>query len=144
MQTEPVDDLRGLSIVEAASNPASTFVKGSRRNRPFTDSIFTWGMSIYSSFVLCLPLWDINAQPSHIPREFFYSQPHPSKDYSLDVFYYALALSSGLNMQRFTILFGRRLHGISHWNTDLIAKILLILRTAIYICRLRCIIWRRS
>mgnify|MGYP006275543925 CR=1 FL=1 len=137
MQTDPYDVLRGLSLLEASEDPCRTFVKGYRRGRPWTDDIFTLGMSVFSSLILLSPLWEINAQPNIYPRELFEKYNNPPNDFSFDLFYYYSALKSGFKIQRFDVEFPRRIHGQSHWNINWRSKLAFIRRTVAFTLKLR-------
>lgn len=127
MQTDPKDLLQAIQIFEANSN--MLYVKGKRTGRPLADVIFTMGMSIFETILLRTRLWDINAQPNLFPRSFFESWENPPHDFSLDLYAYFLARHQGLLVHRFSVKFGLRAHGISHWNVNWGAKKRFIRRT---------------
>lgn len=127
MQTDPLDALNGFVIFE--QNKINTFVKGKREGRPIGDVLFTIGMSFFESILLGRFLWDINAQPTIFSRSFFESWDSPPHDFSLDLYAYFKAKESGLNVKRFTVNFDERVHGISHWNINWLAKWKFIKRT---------------
>ena len=127
MQTEPQDALRGLDLFE--KNGDNIFVKGRRYGRPFMDVIFTVGMSMFETLLLANPMWDINAQPTMFPRKFFDAWSSPPDDFSLDLYAYYQAQTQGLKVCRFPVKFGKRAHGVSHWNVNWVAKWKFIRRT---------------
>jgi glycosyltransferase involved in cell wall biosynthesis len=127
MQTDPKDLLRAIQIFEANGN--QLYVKGMRIGRPLADVVFTIGMSIFESILLRTRLWDINAQPNLFPRGFFESWENPPHDFSLDLYAYFLARHQGLPVHRFSVKFGERAHGVSHWNVNWAAKVKFIRRT---------------
>lgn len=137
LQTDPHDLLRGLKLLEASVNPNRTFVKGWRRGRPWTDQVFTVGMSIFASLVLLAPLWDINSQPNILPKVLFDKYQQPPNDFSFDLYYYYISLASGLEIKRFNVDFLRRIHGKSNWNVGWQGKIKFICRTIKFIIRLK-------
>jgi glycosyltransferase involved in cell wall biosynthesis len=136
LQTDPADVLRGLALFERYG--ADIFVKGRRQGRPLGDTCFTIGMSVFESLLLGKPLWDINAQPTMLPRKFFASwelqAPH---DFSLDLYAYFLARRARLPVHRFAVKFGLRAHGTSHWNVDWASKKKFIRRTIDFSLELR-------
>jgi len=136
MQTDPQDALRALALIEETPGPAR-FVKGRRFGRPFSDVLFTVGMSVFESIYLRSRLWDINAQPTVFPRTFFLSWKTPPADFSLDLYAYYQARHQGLPVRRFPVHFGKRLHGESHWNINWRAKWKFIVRTIDFTLRLR-------
>lgn len=127
MQTDPQDVFLGLGHFDKHGD--DIFVKGRRYGRPFMDVVFTVGMSVFETFLLAQPMWDINAQPTMFSRSFFDDWEAPPKDFSLDLFVYYLAQSSGLKVYRFPVRFGERAHGVSHWNVNWAAKWKFIRRT---------------
>jgi polyisoprenyl-phosphate glycosyltransferase len=132
LQTDPIDVLKGLDLFHKSSNPEILFIKGSRHGRPFLDTIFTFGMSIFETILLKRKMWDINAQPTMFHKSFFSSWKSPPNDFSLDLYAYYLAINSGLLVTRFPVNFGKRVHGVSNWNFSLSSKYRFIRRTLLY------------
>jgi hypothetical protein len=135
MQTDPEDFLRAIEIYE--QNNENCFVKGMRIKRPFSDTFFTVGMSIFETILLRSILFDINAQPNLFPRSFFESWKNPPQDFSLDLYAYYLAKREGLSIYRFPVRFTKRIYGTSHWNINWRAKIKFIRRTVAFSLDLR-------
>ena len=127
MQTDPNDALVGIKLFEQYGE--DIYAKGRRIKRPISDNIFTIGMSIFESLLLRTTLWDINAQPNLFSRAFFESWENPPHDFSLDLYVYYLAKHKGLKVHRFPVFFGKRAHGVSHWNVNWAAKMKFIRRT---------------
>lgn len=128
MQTDPFDVIKALEIVE--NNPKTLiFVKGNRKNRPLFDRIFTIGMSFFETILMGTFLWDINAQPNIFNRALFESWENPPCDFALDLFALYSAQKKGYKIKRFDVIFPKRLHGKSHWNTGFMAKCKFIKRT---------------
>lgn len=137
MQTDPQDALRGLALYDQAADPANLFVKGRRYGRPAADVAFTVGMSVFETVLMSRRMWDINAQPTLFPRAFFERWREPPHDFALDLYAYYQALRDGLRVQRFSVRFGERAHGSSHWNVNWQAKLRFIKRTVDFSLRLR-------
>ena len=135
LQTDPVDFLDGLKLVDKYGQ--NIFVKGRRYGRPLKDSLFTIGMSFFEMVLLRTFMWDINAQPTIFPRQFFETWSSPPDDFSLDLYAYYQAKSSSLKIYRFPVRFGNRLFGHSHWNINLSSKIKFIRRTIDYSFKLK-------
>jgi len=129
LQTDPMDALSGLEIFKKNHNPKKIFVKGLRKGRPLLDKFFTIGMAFFEIFLLRKFLWDINAQPTMFHREFFKTWSLPPKDFSLDLFAYYIAKTQNLYIKRFPVVFGKRAHGVSHWNISFSSKLKFIKRT---------------
>ncbi|MES2356518.1 MAG: glycosyltransferase family 2 protein [Pseudomonadota bacterium] len=135
MQTDPQDALRGLKLFETYGK--DIFVKGRRYGRPFTDVMFTIGMSVFETLLLTRPMWDINAQPTMFSRKFFETWNSPPYDFSLDLYAYYQAQTKGLTVHRFPVKFGERAHGVSHWNVNWAAKRKFIRRTVDFSLQLK-------
>jgi len=135
MQTDPQDALQGLKFFEKYGK--DIFVKGRRYGRPWMDVVFTVGMSLFETLLLARPMWDINAQPTLFSRSFFETWSCPPCDFSLDLFAYYQAQIQGLKRHRFPVNFGKRAHGISHWNVNWAAKIRFIRRTIAFSLQLK-------
>jgi glycosyltransferase involved in cell wall biosynthesis len=128
LQTDPADFLKAIVLTEYTDS--IPFIKGRRTGRPLTDTLFTIGMSIYETFLLKSKLWDINAQPTVFPRNFYMSVKNEApSDFSLDLFFYFKALTAGIPVKRFKVLFEKRQHGESSWNVDWSSKKRFIVRT---------------
>ena len=132
MQTDPTDALHGISFFEKNSQPEKIFVKGKRYGRPIADVFFTTGMALFESLLLRKKMWDINAQPTMFHRDFFNTWSLAPNDFSLDLYAYYLAKKKGFKVMRFPVRFGKRAHGISHWNISLSSKYRFIKRTLTY------------
>lgn len=135
MQTDPQDALIGLAHFEKHGD--DIFVKGRRYGRPFMDVVFTVGMSVFETFLLARPMWDINAQPTMFSRRFLESWTAPPDDFSLDLFAYYQAHSCCLKIHRFPVRFCERAHGVSHWNVNWATKRKFIRRTVDFSLQLK-------
>lgn len=127
LQTDPADFKTAVELFN--NGETELFVKGQRFGRPLFDVFFTVCMSIFEMFLLRKLFWDINAQPNIFSRRFYMSWEAPPKDFSLDLYVYYLAKTSGLRVQRFPVFFGKRKYGSSHWNIDWRSKFKFIRRT---------------
>lgn len=137
MQTDPMDALKGLEFFEQTKDKEKIFVKGKRFGRPFMDVFFTIGMAFFEMILMQKIMWDINAQPTMMHRNFFHSWQDAPHDFSLDLFAYYMAKNNKLEVKRFPVLFGERAHGTSHWNVDFKAKLKFIKRTINYSIELK-------
>jgi glycosyltransferase involved in cell wall biosynthesis len=136
LQTDPTDALTAFALFRESTTPAQLFVKGRRRHRPLFDVTFTAGMSLFERLVLGRWMVDINAQPTLFHRDFFAGWIEPPHDFSLDLFAFHRALSTGLDVQRVPVDFGVRRAGFGH-NETLAGKLKLTKRTVSYSLALR-------
>lgn len=131
LQTDPQDVAKALKIIKQASRD-DLFVKGWRKGRPIGDQVFSAFMAIYVSFALGKMFKEVNAQPTIFSRKFYETFKNPPKDFSLDLYVYYLAKLSKQKIVRFNVLFPKRLHGQSSWNTSFRNRIKLTLRAMRY------------
>ncbi|KEY91496.1 glycosyltransferase family protein (plasmid) [Candidatus Photodesmus blepharus] len=130
LQTDPLDIKNGLDLVKKNSNIKNIYIKGRRKNRSFHDSFFTFFMSVFESILLKEKLYDINAQPNLFHRDFYLRiRDNAPKDFSLDLYFYYMALKNKLEIKKFNVLFPDRIHGYSSWNNSLKSKYKFIKRT---------------
>jgi glycosyltransferase involved in cell wall biosynthesis len=127
LQTDPLDALTGLERAQHFNEPV--FIKGLRRNRPLTDTVFTMGMSVFETLLFRIRLRDINAQPTLFSRKLLASILEGPDDFSLDLFALVNASEARYIQVRFPVKFGPRFSGTSKWNTSAAAKIRFIRRT---------------
>ena len=137
MQTDLGDIFKGLVVFNHSPNSDNLFVKGLRHGRPISDVFFTMGMSIFETLLLRKPMWDINFQPTMFTRQFFMTWNNPPNDFSLDLFAYYMVLKSGLEVQRFPVVFSKRAYGVSKWNVNISSKYRFIKRTLVFSFELR-------
>jgi len=135
LQTDPMDALRGLAYFD--QHGPDIFVKGRRFGRPLADVVFTFGMSVFETVLLGIPMWDINAQPTMFSKAFFQRWQAAPADFALDLYAYYQAHIQGLKVYRFAVHFGERAHGVSHWNVNWAAKRKFIRRTVDFSLQLK-------
>ncbi|MCH9853157.1 MAG: glycosyltransferase family 2 protein [Alphaproteobacteria bacterium] len=135
LQTDPNDVLRTLPLFEQYGT--NIFVKGKRYGRPLMDVFFTFGMSVFETLLMGKKMWDINAQPTLFPRQFFEQWHQPPHDFSLDLYAYYQAHHQKLPINRFLVKFGKRAYGMSHWNVNWRAKYKFIRRTIDFSLKLK-------
>lgn len=135
MQTDPGDIVKAYHIIQNSSE--DVYIKGHRRGRSIFDQIFTWGMGCFETIYLGQRMWDINAQPNIFPRSFYLRWKNPPYDFSLDLYAVFMARKNKIKVIRFDVLFPKRIHGMSSWNTGLKAKWKFIRRTIDFSIKLK-------
>lgn len=123
LQTSPSEICKCISYLKYHNYPTDVFQRGTRKNRPILDTIFTIGMSCFESLLFKTKLWDINAQPTMFSRSFYKTWVEPPKDFSLDLYVYVLAQKQHLQVRRFPIQQRHRIAGVSSWNTGIFSRI---------------------
>ena len=134
LQTNPLDCLEAWKILE---KEPEAFVKGLRKGRGLFDIFFTSGMSLFETILLKKPMRDINAQPTIFSRDFIEHWTNPPSDFSIDLYAYYQALLLKKPIKRFSVYFGKRLHGKSSWNDGLLARLRFIRRTIAFSFHMR-------
>ena len=129
MQTDPKDTIRALEIMEDAGSPKDIYVKGRRHGRPLMDVVFTFGMSVFETMYMRRVLFDINAQPNIFHKTFFEKWKNPPGDFAFDLYALYLAKTMNIRIVRFPVIFPKRIHGASTWNTGFASKWKFIKRT---------------
>jgi len=129
LQTDVKDVFTAYSLISSRHDQRRVFVKGRRQGRPLLDRFFTAGMGVYETLMLGMQLSDINAQPNFFHRSFLDICTDPPDDFSFDLYCYALAKIRGYKVVRFSVAFGERRHGVSHWNNGFADKWKFIKRT---------------
>lgn len=137
MQTDPADLIKALKIIEENNSDENLFVKGNRKGRPVFDQFFTSGMSVFETLYMGVRLHDVNAQPNVFSKKFFETWKNPPKDFALDLYVLYMAQKSGLRIERFEVVFSKRIYGESHWNRGLASKWKFIKRTIDFSRRLK-------
>ena len=137
MQTDLGDTIRAHKLIHKQKNPKNCFVKGKRRGRKLFDKFFTTGMSIFETAILRTRLFDINAQPNLFHKSFIDKIGEPPKDFSFDLYFYYKAKKLNYNVIRFPVLFKKRIHGESNWNTSIKGKYKFIKRTIDFTLKLK-------
>ncbi len=132
LQFNPSEIAKGIDYLKENNFPKNIFIKGKRTNRPLVDKLFTMGMSIYETLILGTKLWDINAQPTLMSREFYEKWEAPPYDFSLDLYAYYMAKKMKLDIYRYKVIQHKREEGESSWNTGMKARIKLIKRVIEY------------
>jgi len=117
LQSDPEDIINALLILEAAPPSQNMLIKGRRKNRAPASVFFAFGMSVFETILFRMYLYDINAQPTIIRRDFFEDWKSAPTDFSFDLFVYVSARERRMDVKRFEVWFKAREHGESKWNT---------------------------
>ena len=138
LQTDVKDVYNGYEMFKSQSDQEKIFLKGNRKNRLFIDQILTWGMGKISSIMLGEKLNDINAQPKMFHRTFLKLADDTPKDFSLDLYFYWIAMKNGMNVIEFPVDFKERLYGEAKGGggSSIWTRIKVIKRTLKYILKL--------
>lgn len=127
----------GEMLQDKANQQSEVFFKARRFNRPLTDRIFTFGMSVFETVYLGQVLYDINAQPTLITRKFYQQINNPPYDFSLDLYFYYMAKKANCKIVRVKVKQREREEGKSSWNSGMKSRINMIKRTLAFSKELR-------
>lgn len=122
MQTDPYDAIIAYRLMKNQKDQEKCLAKGVRKKRPFNEKVFEVSVSFVESFILRRPMWDVFAVPSLFHRDFWKLVVNPPLSHSFDVHLYYLAKKRGFDVVRFPVIFPKRMHGKSHWNSGISAK----------------------
>jgi len=138
LQTDVKDVYNGYDMFKKQSKQEITFLKGSRKKRPFIDHILTCGMGKISSYMLGIKLNDINAQPKMFHRSFLNLSEDAPDDFSLDLYFYCMAVKNKMNILELPVFFKDRLYGVAKGGggSSIWTRIKVVRRTLKYILKL--------
>ena len=142
LQTEPSDVYNAYLQNNKKLKNEKCIVKGLRKNRNLFDSIFTFGMSVFTSIMFKIKINDINAQPKLFPRSFLKHLNNAPNDFSLDLYFLVIAKINNYKIINHDVIMKKRIHGEAKGGGDLSGKIKLIKRTLTYILKLRNNLWK--
>jgi len=133
LQTEPSDVFRAYRFYKSINN-SSTLVKGHRKNRKFSELVFSFGMQIIASIMLKTWITEINAQPKIFSHDFYikHIKDNAPHDFSLDLYLLFQAKKHG-EIKTIDVDFKKRIHGEAKGGGSLKTRIKLISRTLYYI-----------
>ncbi len=135
LQTDPQDLITAYEILKKNNFNDKIMVKGHRKNRQFSQFIFTFFMQIIVYIFLKKYINDINAQPKLFSRNFYnkFLQENPPQDFSLDLFILYFAKIKNVKIIEFPVYFAKRIYENPKGGGGFKTRIKLIIRTLKYI-----------
>jgi glycosyltransferase involved in cell wall biosynthesis len=137
MQCDAADVFAAYRKLAQEPDPTRVLVKGKRAKRDFAASLVTNGMAAFASVVLWRKLTDINAQPKVFHRSLVDRLRRPADGFEFDLYVLHTALATGIRIVTVPVVFEPRLHGQSRWAFGIVSRYRTILRTMLFVCRLR-------
>ncbi|MBF0532370.1 MAG: bifunctional glycosyltransferase family 2/GtrA family protein [Candidatus Omnitrophica bacterium] len=131
IQTPPEDVFRAYQMYKKHPAPGADkniLVKGLRLNRREEEQFLTRWFSKIVRLVLGYPLDDINGQPKLFSRVLLSELRNPPRDFSYDLYVMYMARLRQFALVVFSVDFGERAHGKSHWATSVSRKYQTILK----------------
>ena len=112
-------------------------IKGVRFGRKLSDVFISYGMSsIMRIFFFPWKTYEINAQPSIYHYSILSHVDKFPDDYNLDIYAYLLSFSLKFQQLRFPVLFPSRIYGKSHWNMNVLSKLVFIKNSLSFIIKM--------
>jgi glycosyltransferase involved in cell wall biosynthesis len=112
-------------------------VKGKRIKRNIFDSFFSNSMAILASIIFQKKFYEINAQPKIFSRKLFKEFENAPKDFSLDLYLLYISKKKLYKIIEHSVVYKKRVAGVSKGGDSFFGKIKLTLRTLKYIINLR-------
>lgn len=132
MQTAPADVFRAYDIYKKANN-TNVIVKGNRVGRHSIDTFVSTCMGILATFMLRIPLYEINAQPKLFHKSLVKHLSDAPNDFLLDLYLLFTAKKQKHTIRSFTVRFHTRKYGKSKWAYSWRSRFWMIKRTITYI-----------
>jgi len=123
LQTDPKDLLTAYKLLKENNFPTKVLVKGERKERPLSETVFTGGMSLFESILFKMRIYDIFAQPNVFHKSFYPDLSLAPDGYGLELFCLVRCEALGIDIIRFPVFFNERYQEKPTWNTGLISKI---------------------
>lgn len=121
LQCPPEDIFKAYSIYKDVDNK-KVLVKGKRRARNSKELILSYGLDVYTFFVLSKIFNDINGQPKIFHRDLLNNFKSPPREFSFDLYVQNKALKQGYDVTSFPVKFEKRVFGFSKWAYSTVSK----------------------
>ena len=123
MQTDPKDIYRAIQVIKNIKNPDNIFVKGVRKRRNYVSLLFSKGLELIASLILRKKLYEINAQPVIFSANLFKDLDNAPLHWGFDLYVYYKARCLNYQLKRIDVLFPKRKHGYSKWQTGFMPRL---------------------
>jgi len=122
LQCSPDDIFKAYKIYSSQKNK-KILVKGNRKGRDMKSLILTYGLAVYSIFILWKIFDDTNGQPKLFPKKLLLTFENPPKAFSYDLYAQYKALKNNHKVISFPVIFEKRHFGISKWAYSVFSKL---------------------
>jgi len=137
MQCPAKDVFTAYKKLISLENAKKAIIKGRRRGREFGPRVITYVMGLIASSVLCMRLFDINAQPKVFHKSMLEKLANPPLEFELDLYILYKANKAKFITKTIPVVFHKRLHGQSKSAYNFFSKWKTILKIIGYIFKLR-------
>ena len=103
------------------------FIKGYRTNKlennwSFTDIIFSYGLTLFSTILFRKLIYDIHAMPVLFNKNLLKSINYYPQDFSIDLVIYLTAINKKYKIKRFHTNFNKKKRKFGHGSSNTIIK----------------------
>lgn len=141
LQCAPEDVFKAYSIYLQLNNK-KVVVKGQRRSRYWKDLFLSYGLDLYTLFVLFRIFNDMNGQPKLFHRDLLKTFVRPPLGFTFDLYSQNKAYENGYFVHGFRVNYPKREFGLSKWAYSTFAKAKTIKTYFIDIIKIRLKIFR--
>ncbi len=126
LQCSPADVFRAFDAYN--ENGRDALVKGVRIRRNLSSAMLARCLDLVATSVMRMRFYDINAQPKLFSRDFLRQLDAAPDGYYLDLFIVAKAKRERMKIKEIPVVFEKRIHGVSSWQTNMAVRIRNIIR----------------
>lgn len=136
MQCDPMDALIAFKKISHSSN-SKMLIKGVRSGRDWKDRLVSRTFELFSSAILGLTIYELNAQPKVFNRQIIESLVDPPNNFAFDLYFLFKASQQKFNISTISVNFPPRIHGVSNWASNFFSRYKTILNIIKYMIELR-------
>lgn len=137
LQFDPLDVIKIYNKYKIDLYNQKIIVKGKRANRSLFDTLFTFGMSLFTLLLFGKKINDINAQPKMFNKNFLKLVENPPIDFSYDIYFLLIAKKNNIKINEYPVEWHDRNAGVAKGGGSLKLKIKLTLRTLKFMFNLK-------
>lgn len=137
LQFDPLDVIKIYNKYKIDLYNQKIIVKGKRVNRSLFDTLFTFGMSLFTLLLFGKKINDINAQPKMFNKNFLKLVENPPIDFSYDIYFLLIAKKNNIKINEYPVEWYDRNAGVAKGGGSFKLKIKLTLRTLKFMFNLK-------
>ncbi len=128
LEVDPKDILKLIKLSKLENkNNEKIFIKGYRTNKlennwSFTDIIFSYGLTLFSTILFRKLIYDIHAMPVLFNKNLLKSINYYPQDFSIDLVIYLTAINKKYKIKRFHTNFNKKKRKFGHGSSNTIIK----------------------
>ena len=137
LQLDPHDVIKIFKKYKTELLNKNCIIKGKRTKRNFIDTMFTFGMTLFTYLLFRVRLNDINAQPKMFHRNFLHFLEDSPKDFSFDFYFLLKAKQYNYKIYESPVIWRNRYAGEAKGGDSIKLKLKLTARTLNYMLKLK-------